>query len=271
MSDVYHKLFSSIVTSTVWQEALPTKVVWVTMLALKRRDGNVYGSVPGLANIAGVSMDECVEALKRLSAPDPWSRTKDNEGRRIAEVDGGWAILNAKKFDQIRSDDEKRERMKNYMRERRAAAAELKAEPLAPVNPVNGSIPNSSSSSSKDQKTSSTNVLLVETRDGELSTPPPANRCPYEKIVELYHEVLPEMTRVYQLTEARRAQLKQRWTHDLKDLDQWRRFFEKFVRTSRFLMGKAQPAPGRKPFKGDLFWLTKLENFNQIVEGKYHG
>jgi hypothetical protein len=54
----------------------------------------VEASVPGLADMARVSDDECRRALTVLSSPDPDSRTKDNEGRRIEEVPGGWWILN---------------------------------------------------------------------------------------------------------------------------------------------------------------------------------
>ena len=94
MSESYTKLMSSIVQSTVWSESLATKVVWITMLALSDRKGYVGASIPGLAKTAGVTMDECEEALKRLHSPDPHSRTKDHDGRRLKTVERGWLILN---------------------------------------------------------------------------------------------------------------------------------------------------------------------------------
>jgi len=90
----YTKLFASIVHSTIWREPAPTKVVWITMLALADRRSRVEASIPGLADLARVTIQECEAALAALMSPDPYSRTKDHEGRRIEETRGGWVILN---------------------------------------------------------------------------------------------------------------------------------------------------------------------------------
>jgi len=104
----FTKLFSTIIHSTVWREDMHVKVVWVTMLALANRNGCVFASVPGLADASKVSLDQCLDALGRLSSPDKWSRTKVNQGRRIREVDGGWELLNYLKYREKRDDDERR-------------------------------------------------------------------------------------------------------------------------------------------------------------------
>jgi len=90
----YSKLFSSIVTSSIWCEDNIVLRVWIAMLATCNSDGIVEGSVPGFASLARVSPGEMRHALERLLAPDPDSRTPDNEGRRLAVIPGGWAILN---------------------------------------------------------------------------------------------------------------------------------------------------------------------------------
>jgi hypothetical protein len=90
----FTKLFSSIVTSSVWVEDDKTLRVWIAMLALSDSDGIVEGSVPGFANLCRVSVDEMRRALEVLSSPDPDSRTPDNDGRRIEAILGGWQILN---------------------------------------------------------------------------------------------------------------------------------------------------------------------------------
>jgi hypothetical protein len=94
----FTKLFSTIVHSTIWQEELHVKVVWITLLAMADRSGVVEASIPGLAKAAGVSLQECQDSLVRLSSPDPYSRTPDYEGRRIETVPGGWLILNHAKY-----------------------------------------------------------------------------------------------------------------------------------------------------------------------------
>ena len=70
----YTKLFPALITSTVWRESSDTRVVWITMLSLTDRDGKVETSIPGLADMARVSVPACVEALERLQAPDEFSR-----------------------------------------------------------------------------------------------------------------------------------------------------------------------------------------------------
>lgn len=119
------------------------------MLAMKRKDGIVYGSIPGLARQANVTLEECEVALKAFLHPDPYSRTKEHEGRRIEEVDGGWLVLNAAKFDAMRSAEERRDYMRDYQRKRRAVNFDVNN-----VSDVNRSNPNSNSTNSisKDQK-----------------------------------------------------------------------------------------------------------------------
>lgn len=117
MTDTYTKLFSSITESTIWSEPAGTRLVWITLLAKCNRHGQVYGSVPGLARLANVTLDECVVALETFRAPDPWSRTPDNDGRRIEDIEGGWRLLNFAKFDRMRSEAEAAERERERKRE----------------------------------------------------------------------------------------------------------------------------------------------------------
>lgn len=105
----YTKLFSSIVTSTVWGEPDHVRLVWITLLALSNRDGIVEASIPGLAKMAGVALEDCEAALQRLEGPDKYSRTKDFEGRRIAPVDGGWQLINHRKYRDKLSKEERTE------------------------------------------------------------------------------------------------------------------------------------------------------------------
>ncbi len=106
----YAKLFSSIIHSTIWREDPSTKLLWITLLAMSDRDGAIQASIPGLADAARITLDECLEGLEKLKAPDPYSRTKDFEGRRIIEVDGGFVLLNYGKYRDTKSDDEVREK-----------------------------------------------------------------------------------------------------------------------------------------------------------------
>jgi hypothetical protein len=118
----YTKLFGSIIASTIWREDNETRIVWITMLAMADQRGEVSASLPGLSDFARVSIPDTERALAKLLAPDPYSRTKDHDGRRIQEIDGGWLILNHAKYRQALSKDDRREYMKQYMRNRKETA-----------------------------------------------------------------------------------------------------------------------------------------------------
>lgn len=89
----YAQLFRSILHSTIWLEDNPTRLVWITMLAMADRNGVVEASLPGVAAAARVSLAEAKEAMDKLKAPDPYSRTKEFEGRRVEEQDGSYILL----------------------------------------------------------------------------------------------------------------------------------------------------------------------------------
>jgi hypothetical protein len=116
----FTKLFGSIVTSTIWRQDNETRIVWITMLAIADRLGIVSASVPGLAALANLEIEECLAALEKLRSPDAWSRTKDHEGRRICDVDGGWKIVNYVKYRELGSDIDRRNYLRLKQREHRS-------------------------------------------------------------------------------------------------------------------------------------------------------
>lgn len=127
----YTKLSSSLVTSTVWRESATTRCVWITMLSLADQHGEVRGSIPGLADMARVTIPECEAALEKFLAPDPYSRTQDCEGRRIAKIDDGWFLINYAKHRDFLSLDHRRtmgrERARRF-RERQKAGQDSNAD-----------------------------------------------------------------------------------------------------------------------------------------------
>lgn len=121
----YTKLFSSILASTIWREDDKTRIVWITLLAMSDKDGIADGSVPGLADFARVSVDDCRAALNKLASPDPDSRSKEYEGRRIEIIDGGWRILNHAKYRSKLNEDERREYLRKKQAEHRAKSGNV--------------------------------------------------------------------------------------------------------------------------------------------------
>lgn len=167
----YTKLFQSLVTSSLWTESDRTRIVWITILAMADKHGEIQASVPGLARLAGVPVEDCEKAIDLFLSPDRHSRTPDHDGRRIEKIDGGWAILNHAKYRAMASDADRKnqsaERVKRHRERYKAlhvtqsnaplrtgnadvmperdkadteakAEADSKAQPLTPLPPFKG-------------------------------------------------------------------------------------------------------------------------------------
>lgn len=119
----FGKIYSSITESSLWEEDYPVRLVFMTMLCKCDADGRMMASVPGLARVAAVRLEECEYALKRLEAPDPYSRTTDFEGRRIQKIEGGWLVLNYTKYRNTRDQESRREQ--NRQAQQRAREKKL--------------------------------------------------------------------------------------------------------------------------------------------------
>lgn len=116
------KIYSSITRSTIWDESPETCKLWVTMLAVADRDGYVGASLPGLAREARLTIDQAQECLARLESPDAYSRSKEQDGRRVEKTDGGWLIINFRKYLEKRSPEDRREADRQRKRAARAAS-----------------------------------------------------------------------------------------------------------------------------------------------------
>jgi hypothetical protein len=150
----YVKLFSGIVTSSIWNEPLAARVVWITMLASKNQHGEVHATLAALARLANVSIEEAGLAIKMFLAPDPDSRTPDNEGRRIEVIPGGWRILNSELYKRMASDAERKEyQARKYVERKDSTSVNNRQQP---------STDSSHAESESDAKT--------ETRDQRLET-----------------------------------------------------------------------------------------------------
>lgn len=127
---IYTKLFSEIIMSTIWREPDHVRIVWITMLALKNKRHIVTASLPNLADISKVSIEHCKQAIVVLSSPDEYSKSAENEGRRIEECDGGWRILNGEKYTTKLKEDERREYQRVKQKEYRKKSGQIIDERL---------------------------------------------------------------------------------------------------------------------------------------------
>ena len=96
--DGYCKLHAKIVMSSIWSEPDHVRLLWITMLAIADFQGNVEGSLCGLANVARIPEQACSEAMAVLMGPDPRS-SDGTTGERIKLLEPGvWHIINHSKY-----------------------------------------------------------------------------------------------------------------------------------------------------------------------------
>jgi hypothetical protein len=110
---MYNNLFTSILDSSIWLEEPTTKVVWVTLIAAMDQDGFAhFSALQNLANRAVLPLKDTEAAVKILESPDPNSADKEYDGRRIERVPGGWVVLNARKYRDIATRAQAREKVR---------------------------------------------------------------------------------------------------------------------------------------------------------------
>ncbi|WP_426160167.1 replication protein [Pseudomonas sp. TSRC2-2] len=129
----------------------------------------------------------------------------------------------------------------------------------------------------KDTNTTTTSDEVVVDAERQPEAAPEkiskvkTDACPHRAIVDLYHEILPELPAVTLINKTRQQHLQGRWReHEAhRDLAFWREYFES-VKASNFLMGKVEGRFGTKPFRASFDWLIAPRNFVKVVEGNYH-
>jgi len=93
------------------------------------------------------------------------------------------------------------------------------------------------------------------------------DRTPYQKLVDLYHQLCPSLPKVKMLNETRRRLIRARW-REHPDMDFWVNFFKR-VEASDFLCGRVPPRGDRPPFIADFEWIIRPNNSVKILEGRY--
>ena len=116
------KIYGTILDSSIWSAEYPTRLVWLSLLAMADKNGQVQASTDGIARRANVSLDECEKAIKTLRSPDRRSKNKLYDGRRIRKIENGWLVLNYKRYRDMRTDSQvaEAEKKQRYRDRKRA-------------------------------------------------------------------------------------------------------------------------------------------------------
>lgn len=122
---MYVKLFQSI-----YDGSLATRGPWEAlitfqqMLALCDKTGIIDMTAEAISRRTTVPLEVIEKGIAALEQPDPESRRPDHDGRRIVRLadhrSWGWQIVNYSHYRSLRTAEDRREYMRNFMRKKRA-------------------------------------------------------------------------------------------------------------------------------------------------------
>jgi hypothetical protein len=112
--------------------------------------------------------------------------------------------------------------------------------------------------------------------------PSQANACPFDGLLNAYHEFMPANPKCKVLNKERKSAMKARWEEAAKfdfapfgyttteqGLTAWVQFF-KVCNESKFLTGQVASKDGKPPFIANIDFLFSPSGFTGCLENKYH-
>ena len=99
MRDNYVKLFETMYTGSMYGAGLHVFALWPWILAHKDENGYVEINPDFVAPQLGCDAQQVRDALDYLMQPDPNSRSKEEQGRRLVKVSQfGYQVVNHEKY-----------------------------------------------------------------------------------------------------------------------------------------------------------------------------
>jgi hypothetical protein len=124
---MYTRIFGpDLLDSSLMDAAIETRWLFVSMVILADEAGTGIVDIPitALARRVGMGIDQVRIALKDLLAPDPHSRSKKEDGRRIVQTsddpDRGWEVVNWAAYKTIASEEVRRQQVREAVARHRA-------------------------------------------------------------------------------------------------------------------------------------------------------
>lgn len=118
---MFAKLFSRITESSLMEEPIEVRYAFVMLLAICDPTGHVIGTDVAIARRINMPIEDFVRCAGVLMEPDLHSNSKERDGRRIVPSDHerGYLVVNYLTYRDMKTEDQKREYMREYMRKRR--------------------------------------------------------------------------------------------------------------------------------------------------------
>ena len=252
---MYGKIFESMYDGTLGEhwEAL---VTFQQLIVLADINGDVDMTINAIHRRTSIPKEILEAGIEYLMQDDPDSRTPAENGKRIVPVDAdrtwGWRIINYKYYAKLASYEDKKEKERLRIAEKRKKLPGV--DKCCDVLPGVADVGHINIDINKDIINNSA--------------------CPQQKIVDLYHKILPQLNKVRVLNSKRRACLRARWNQKVENIDglasnclEWWEGFFKHVSGSDFLMGRLD---GDRPFQANFDFLIKECSLTKVIEGFYH-
>src|SRR3990167_6045172 len=120
---MFGKVFASLYQGSLRGQAHEI-LVFTNMIACADREGFVDKHPRAIAEECGITIEEVRAAIVNLEAPDPESRTPDQDGRRLLKIDvhrpWGWKLTNYLKYRDLKDEETRRETFRISQRKTRA-------------------------------------------------------------------------------------------------------------------------------------------------------
>jgi len=118
---MYAKLFSRIAQSSLMEQDVEVRYCFMMLLAIADIEGDVIGTDVAIARQINLDIAIFQRSIEKLMLPDPDSNSPAQEGRRIVKSENGrgYNLVNYCTYRAIKTVEEKRAYMRDYMRERR--------------------------------------------------------------------------------------------------------------------------------------------------------
>lgn len=114
----------------------------------------------------------------------------------------------------------------------------------------------------RDKEIRDKEIKILENRDVEDTSQAKDERCPFEQIKQLYHDICVSFPQIRNIDGNRKKAVSARWRM-YKDLSVFEELFE-IAEASDFLKGNND-----RNWSADFDWLMKPTNFAKVLEHKY--
>ena len=135
----FGKIHDSIFGSSIMEEDIEVRYIWMCMIAIADKEGFVDESLQALARKFNVNVNIVNKAINIFLESDKDSRSNVEDGKRLRKIreSFGWQIINYEYYRDLRTSQDRTGYMKDYMKKYRKKRKQKRLHVVNAVNAVN--------------------------------------------------------------------------------------------------------------------------------------